>query len=181
MEHFVEVIMELLFSLHKDTPDKMPEDIAYNPCFVVGLSTKKIVFKILTTLILICVPVLLLRVVHGNTRLLFIALIILLSIALIFILTGVSFRCFVSEQYIHKSHWGMFRKHLEWSSVSCIRIVEKTNEHYVIIAIYNENGKCIIDLDSELDNAWYVVKMAEVKNIEVKHEKDLSLKQISQL
>jgi hypothetical protein len=32
-----------------------------------------------------------------------------------------------------------------------------------------------------MDNVWYVVKMAEAKNITVKHEKDLSLKQISHL
>ena len=51
----------------------------------------------------------------------------------------------------------------------------------MIIAIYNEEGKCVIDVNTDMDNAWYVVKMAEVKGITIKGEKDLSLKQISHL
>jgi len=36
-------------------------------------------------------------------------------------------------------------------------------------------------LITDMENAWYVVKMAEEKSITIKQEKDLSLKQISQL
>ena len=75
----------------------------------------------------------------------------------------------------------MFKKQLHWSRVQCIRVVEKTEEKSVIIAIYDESGKCIIDLNTDMENAWYVVKMAEEKSIVIKHEKDLSLKQISHL
>ena len=45
----------------------------------------------------------------------------------------------------------------------------------------HEEGKCVIDLSTDMENVWYIVKMAEVKNITVKHEKNLSLKQISHL
>ena len=51
----------------------------------------------------------------------------------------------------------------------------------IIIAVYDESGKCIIDLNTDIENAWYVVKMPEEKNIVIKKEKDLSLKQISHL
>ena len=33
MEHFFELIAELLFGLAKSKPDKMPSDISYNPIF----------------------------------------------------------------------------------------------------------------------------------------------------
>ena len=92
-----------------------------------------------------------------------------------------SIRCTVSEEYLQKSYLGSFSKRVEWKNVPCLKVVERTDNKEVIIAVYNENGKCVIDLDSEMDNAWHVVKMAEAKNIEVKYEKDLSLKQISQL
>ena len=75
----------------------------------------------------------------------------------------------------------MFSKHIEWDNVLFIRVVEQTNEKSVIVAIYNKDGKCVIDLNTDMDNVWYVVKMAESKSITVKHEKDLSLKQISHL
>jgi hypothetical protein len=70
---------------------------------------------------------------------------------------------------------------VKWSQVPCVRVIERTDEKNTIVAIYNEDGKCFIDMNTDMDNVWYVVKMAEVKNIMIKHEKDLSLKQISRL
>ena len=75
----------------------------------------------------------------------------------------------------------MIRKQLQWSNVKCLRVIEKTDEKSLIIAIYDERGKCIIDLNTDMENAWYLVKMAEEKSINIYHEKDLSLKQISHL
>lgn len=181
MEHFIEIIAELLFGLVKDKPDKMPENISYNPCFTVRHPVKKTFAIIIASLIVIAVFSLLWIFVDNDTRFLCVIFIILFGVLLMLSLIAFSFRCFVTEQYIYKNYWGMFSGRIEWCNVSCIRVIEKTDEKSVIIAIYNNEGKCFIDLNTDMDNVWYVVKMAEAKNITVKHEKDLSLKQISHL
>ena len=181
MGHFIEIIVELLFGLAKDKPDKMPENISYNPCFTVRHPVKKTIARMIATLIVIGVFSIFWIFVDSDTRILYLIFIVLLGILLMLSLMAFSFRCYVTEQYIQKSNWGMFCKHIEWNNVSCIRVVEQTDEKSVIIAIYNNDGKCFIDLNTDMENVWYVVKMAEAKNITVKHEKDLSLKQISHL
>ena len=62
-----------------------------------------------------------------------------------------------------------------------MRVVEQTNEKSVIIALYNQTGKCVIDFNTDMENAWYIVKMAEQKEIEIKNEKDLTIKQLAHL
>ena len=181
MEHFVEVIMELLFSLHKDTPDKMPEDISYNANFVVKYPSLKNLIGIIVILVFMVGSVLGYIFVPGDTKFLFVIFIVLSCIVFFLTLFLSSIRCTVTEEYLQKSYLGSFSKHVEWRNVPCLKVVERTDNKEVIIAVYNENGKCVIDLNSEMDNAWHVVKMAEAKNIEVKYEKDLSLKQISRL
>jgi hypothetical protein len=94
-------------------------------------------------------------------------------------LISFSFRCSVTETLLESSYWGLLKKQFQWSDVQCVRVIEKSDEKSVIIAIYDESGKCIIDLNTDMENAWYVVKMAEEKSIIIYHEKDLSLKQIS--
>ncbi len=181
MGHIVELIAELLFRLAKDKPDKMPDNISYNPNFIVKHPAKKTIARIFATLIIITVFALLLMIVDADTRVLYIIFIILFSTLLTLSFIAFSFRCYVTEQHIKKSHWGLFAKHIEWDNISCIRVVEQTNEKSVIVAIYNKDSKCVIDLNTDMENVWYVVKMAEAKSITVKHEKDLSLKQISHL
>ena len=90
-------------------------------------------------------------------------------------------RCSVTEILLKSSYWGLLKKQFPWSAVRCVRVVEKTEEKSVIIAVYDESGKCVIDLNTDMENAWYVVKMAEEKSIIIHYEKDLSLKQISHL
>lgn len=181
MGHIVELITELLFGLAKNKPDKMPDDISYNSNFIVKYPAKKTIARIVATLIIVAVFALLLIIVDADTQILYVIFIILFGALLILSLIAFSFRCYVTEQHIKKSYWGLFSKYIEWDKVSCIRVVEKTDEKSVIIAIYNDDGKCVIDLNTDMENVWYIVKMAKIKNITVKHEKDLSLKQISHL
>ena len=46
---------------------------------------------------------------------------------------------------------------------------------------YNNDKKCVLDFSSEMENVWHIVKMAEFKNIEIRNEKNLSIKQIRRL
>ena len=92
-----------------------------------------------------------------------------------------SFKCDIDDTKISRSFFWMFRKKTKWQDILCVRVVEQTNEKSVIIALYNQTGKCVIDFNTDMENAWYVVKMAEQKGIEVRNEKDLTLKQLAHL
>lgn len=181
MEHFFELITELLFGFVKYSPDQMPDDITYKPNFIVKNPINKNVVRILTTLIIITVFSILWLIIKGDTCFLFMIFVLLAFALLVLSLISFSFRCYVKEDFLESSYWGLFKKRILWSDVQCVRVIKKTDEKSVIIAIYNNDGKCIIDLNTDMDNVWYIVKMAEEKNIIIKHEKDLSLKQISHL
>lgn len=181
LEHFFGFVAELLFGLAKNSPDKMPEDITYKPAFVVRYSKKKTIAKIVATLIIIVVFSLLWVIFKDETRYLFIVFVVLGFALFVLSLISFSFRCSVTEILLKSSYWGLFNKQFPWSNVRCVRVVEKTEEKSVIIAVYDESGKCVIDLNTDMENAWYVVKMAEEKSIIIHYEKDLSLKQISHL
>lgn len=181
MEHFVELVAELLFGFAKHSPDQMPDDITYKPEFVVKHPTKQTIARVIASLIIIVVFSVLCLIVKDDTRFLFAIFIILSLVLLVLTLISFSFRCVVTESFLESSYWGLFRKRILWSDIRCIRVVEKTDEKGVIVAIYNENGKCVIDLNTDMNNTWYVVKMSEEKNITIKHEKNLSLKQILHL
>lgn len=181
LEHFLEIVAELLFGFAKSSPDKMPDDITYKPTFIVKHPEKKNIARIFATLVIIVVFSLLWIIIKHETRYLFAIFVVLGSVLLVLSLISFSFRCSVTETSLESSYWGLLKKCIPWSDVRCVRVVEKTDEKSVIIAVYNESGKCIIDLNTDMENAWYVVKMAEEKNITIKQEKDLSLKQISHL
>ena len=181
LEHFFEIVAELLFGFAKSSPDKMPDDITYKPTFIVKHPEKKNIARIFATLVIIVVFLLLWIIIKHETRYLFAIFVVLGCLLLVLSLISFSFRCSVTETSLESSYWGLLKTNIPWSNVRCVRVVEKTDEKSVIIALYNESGKCIIDLNTDMENAWYVLKMAEEKNITLKQEKDLSLKQISHL
>lgn len=181
MEHIFELVAEMLFGCAKKNPDKMPEDITYKSNFIVKHPTKNNIARILATLIIMIVFSVLWIITKDDIRFLFVGLIILAFALFALSLIAFSFRCFVTESFLERSYWGLNKKHILWSDVKCISVIEKTDEKSVIIAIYKVDGKCVLDLNTDMENAWYVIKMAEQKNITIKHEKDLSLKQISHL
>ena len=83
MGHIVELITELLFGLAKNKPDKMPDNIYYNPCFTVSHPVKKTIARIVATLIIIAVFALLLIIVDADTQILYVIFIILFGVLLI--------------------------------------------------------------------------------------------------
>ena len=76
MGYFIEIIAELLFGLAKDKPDKMPENISYNPCFTVRHPVKKTIARIIATLIVIGVFSIFWIFVDSDTRILYLIFIV---------------------------------------------------------------------------------------------------------
>ncbi len=180
MDHFIELVMELLFGLAKDTPDKKPE-IEYVDHFIVKHPRKKTIARICATLIIVAVFSILWIFIKHETRYLFAVFVGLGIILFALSLFAFSFRCDIDDTEISRSFFWLFKKKIYWQNILCVRVVEQTNEKSVIIALYDQTGKCVIDFNTDMENAWYIVKMAEQKEIEVRNEKDLTLKQLAHL
>ena len=180
MEHFVELILELLFGIAKDTPDKKPE-IEYIDHFIVKYSRRKTVSRICATLIIVVVFSFLWILIKHETRYLYAIFVGLGIILFALSLFAFSFKCDIDDTEISRSSFWLFQKKIKWQDILCVRVVEQTNEKGVIIALYNQTGKCVIDFNTNMENVWYIVKMAEQKEIEIRNEKDLTLKQLAHL
>ena len=180
MEHFVELILELLFGLAKDAPDKKPE-IEYVDNFIVKHPRKKTIARICATLIIIALFSVLWILIKHETRYLYAIFVGLGIILFALSLFAFSFKCDIDDTEISRSSFWLFQKKIKWQDILCVRVVEQTNEKGVIIALYNQTGKCVIDFNTDMENVWYIVKMAEQKEIEIRNEKDLTLKQLAHL
>ena len=180
MEHFIEGVLELIFGLAKETPESMPE-IEYKNSFMVKNTTKKIIMRIIALLLVATVFSVGCLFVDLDTRILFFVFIVLLSFIALISIDALSFRCFVNEKALTASSLFMFKKNIFWEDIICVRKCETTNEKSVCIVLYGKSKKCILDISTDMENAWYIVKMAEYKNIEIREEKDLTIKQIRKL
>ena len=180
MGHFVELVLEFLFGLAKDSPDKM-SSVNYIDSFVIRHPRKKTLVRICATLVLIVVFSVLWFLVKHETRFLFVIFAVLNFILLALSVFSFSFECYVNDIIISRNILWISKKKILWKDIQCVRVVEQTNEKAVIIALYDQIGKCVIDFNTDMENVWYIVKMAEHKSINIKYEKDLSIKQLSHL
>lgn len=180
MSNLIELFLELLFGMAKASPDKMP-NIEYKDSFCIKHPRKKTLVQICATLIVIITFSLLWIFIKHETRILFLIFIIL-GIMLFFLsILGWSFICRVNEEKLVRSIFWMFQKTVAWQDVICIKVIEKTDENSVIIALYDKSGKCAMDFNTDMENAWYIVKMAEYKEIPIKSEKDLTIRELKRL
>ena len=109
MQHFIEGILELIFGLAKDTPESMPE-IEYINSFMVKNTNKKIIMRIIASLLVAFAFGIGSLFVDLDTRILFFVFIVLLVLIALFSLDALSFRCFVNEQNLTASSFFMLKK-----------------------------------------------------------------------
>ncbi|MBQ8287407.1 MAG: hypothetical protein IJX76_01390 [Clostridia bacterium] len=180
MGHFVELCMELLFGLSKGSPEKMPE-IEYTDYFVIKHPRKKTLVKICATLVWIIVFLLLWAFIKHETRYLYAIFIGLGVVLLSLSVHAFSFQCSVDDGELLRSSFWIFKKKILWKDVSCVRVLEESNEKTVTIALYNMAGRWMIDFNTDMENAWYVIKMAEHKAICIQQERDLPIDKLGRL
>ena len=182
MEHLVEVVMEWLFARFKGKPDSMPE-IEEKETFVVRhkRSVTVAVLAVIGAFVVGCALFFLL--LQQEER--WIGVLIGVPAFLAFWVPAwlFSFRCTVTTESLRRSGFGWRKKEVLWSDVICVRVIEQTEQDSpsVTIAVYDRTRKCVIDVSAEMDNAWHIVKMAEKKEIEIRRESNLSLKQMNRL
>lgn len=174
MGNFVELVLELLFVHAKNVPEEMPE-IEYRDSFIIRYPRKKTAAKICATLILIGVFTLLWIFIKHETRFLFAAFVGLGIILLILSMYSLSFECRVNDTEIVRSSFWIFKKKVLWHNVSCVRVLETTNEKTVTIALYDQNGRWMIEFTTDMENAWHAVKVAERKEIKIQKERDVPI------
>lgn len=180
MEHFIEGILELLFSFVKSKPDKRPA-LELNNRFVVRYNKTT---GIITLLLLFLAGIAFLGfsfVLDNDGKALFIIFSVLLFLTFFLSCFLFSFKYYVTPETIQKTMLFVFKKTILWKDIICVRTIEKSDENEVTIALYDQDGKCVLDIGTNMENAWYIVKMAQYKNIEVREEKDLTLKQMRYL
>ena len=180
MEHFIEAALELLFGLFKSEHKEQPDVDLKNEFKVYYNKTASVIF--LSILFLGCALFLAASFFVGSdTKILF-----YIFSAPLFICFGLNLFLFsikydVNNEKIAKTTLLFFKKQILWDEICCVRIIEKDDDSNVIIALYNNDKKCVLDFLSEMENVWHIVKMAEFKNIEIRNEKNLSIKQIRRL
>lgn len=180
MEHFIEGILELLFGLVKKSPEKRPDIELKNKFTVCHNKVSSVI--ILTLLFLGSVLFLALSFfMVDDTRILFYIFSSLFVILFILFIFMFSIKCDVTLEGIQKTTLFFFKKEILWDSVFCVRVMEKDDESDIMIALYNYEKNCILDISTNMENAWFIVKMAEIKNIEIREEKNLTIKQIRKL
>ncbi len=180
MEHFIEGALELLFGLFKQKPEQRPAVELKNE-FTVRYNKWASVVT-LTLLFAGCALFFILSFfMEQDTQILFYVLSILFLMVLLIDVYLFSVRCDVTTERVIKTSLFVFQKEILWDAIICVRIIEKDDESAVTIALYNQEGKCVLDIGTNMENAWYLVEMAQSKKIEIRKEKDLTLKQISRL
>ena len=180
MEFLIEGVLELLFSLVKRKPEKRPELELKNEFTVCYNKASSIV--ILSILFLVSALFFVLSFfVDRDTKVMFYIFSSISLLTFFLFLFLFSITCRVNSVRIQKITLFFFKREIMWSDIICVRAIEKDDEKNILIALYAKDKKCVLDVTTDMKNAWYIVKMAESKNIEVREEKDLTLKQISRL
>ena len=157
-------------------------DIVYAERFTVKYPRERIMTRITVASVATAVFALLWLCIEGATRYLFTIFTVLSAILLLLFLFCLSFECSVTDSMIRYAYCGfLFKKEILWDSVRCVRIVERNHEKDVSIILYDRCGQETVDFHSEMENAWFIVKAAEHRGIEIRKERDLSLKELRRL
>lgn len=180
MGHFVELVLELIFEHATDNPEEMPE-MDYKDSFTVRYYRRRTLVSFFLMLIWEGVFILLCVLIKDDTRGLFVVFACIGAILLVLSVYELSFKCYVDDTKISSSKWWLFKKKVSWQDVLCVRILEKSKEKTVAIALYSTSKRCMIDFNTDMENAWYIVKMAERKGIDVQKTRDLPLSKMGRL
>ena len=180
MEIIAEFVLEILFECIKKKPEKRPE-LESKDAFTVYPSKKRKVFFLTLYGFLAALFLFLSLLVDPDTAVLFYIFSALFSIIFCFSLYIFGTRYEANTETVEKSTLFFSRKTILWQDVICVRIITQGEDDDIIIALYQKDGKLSLDASTKLKNTWQLVKMAEDKGIEIREEKDLSLKEIKHL
>lgn len=180
MEHFIEGILEFLFSFIKNTPQKRPA-VEYRNNFIVHYNKTASIIKLSLLLLGGSALLIVSFFMDHDTKAMFLVFFTLFLMLFFLFLFLFSVKYCITPESIRRTMLFLPEKKVLWNDITCVRTIEKTDDSNVTIALYNQEKKCVLDLSTDMENAWYIVEMAKHKNIEIREEKDLTVKQIRSL
>lgn len=152
------------------TPESISE-LEYKDSFAVKFPTKKTVFWTVVAAIFALAFSLLAVFVRNDARFIFIVFALLSAGLLLIYLVELSYKCRVDETALCESYCGRLKKKILWENIIAVKRVEKKSGKTVNVALYDQSRKRVAEFDTNMQNAWYVLKMAERKNIKIVTEK----------
>ena len=179
MEIIFEILLELVFEGIKAKPQERPDIIESKESFTIHPNKKR---KGIFLSLFACLTMLFLALsalVDSDTAIIF------------YIFSGLFFIIFVLDLFLFSYHYDvttrkaehtrlfLVKKTVFWQDIICVRIIYQEDD--VLIALYRKDKSLAFTASTKLENAWYLVKMAEDKGIEIREERDLSFKKIKQL
>ncbi len=171
------IVEGFLDAIGKSKPTTIP-DIEYQSEYVIKYKKSAIFTKCIASILIIVLSSVCFVFTHNDTDTnpIFIVFAILGIITLLPAIYANNYKCKVTEEKL------VFKKKCYyWNEITCVRDIVINNQHSHTVAVYDKNGKCVFDCDSDMENSWCLLKTAEKKSIEIRYEKDLTLRQISHL
>lgn len=151
----------------EERPEQMP-DIEYIPEFVIKYNPEELIARRIVWILLLVIAV---SSITKN----FIAVCGIVLVMLAGMGVSLQHRYFVTPDHIVVRPSRLFlRKEVFWEDMIGLRIVETRKTSSVRLILYDKMKLRVLDLSTPMENLWYLVKMAEHKNIEIRKEKNIS-------
>ncbi len=182
---FCELILlikkEFLDLIGRSKIDTMP-DIEYKGNFVVRHKASQILAKSIPSIAILIISIVCFILTHNSEENsnIYILFIVLGAITMIPAIYASQYKCYVDEECFVFCE--LFKKKtFLWSDIICARKIETKGQHSLTIALYNKGRRMIFCCDTDMRNAWHILKMVEAKNIYIKEEKELSQEEFDQV
>ncbi len=173
----LDVLLNLVFGLHKNAPDRMPKHTQFVSSFSMRHSIGWVNFVLLAILSAILCTIT--YFVDNIMITLLCAGTVVGSFGIV--LVEWSIRVRVTEESVDMQYLFFLHKTVRWKDVECVRVIKQERDRLVYIVLYGSDGKSLVDVSSSISNFWLLVKMAEHLDIEIRREKNLTLRQMRHL
>ncbi len=161
-------MLGLLFSSAKDSPEQMPCNLEYKKSFILRLPTAEVKRELFLALLSVTVVIFGFWLNNDTVGRIFIVPSLMLVICL---LTDTS-PVYVNEECIDFKGFVLGRRRkIFWRDITKLRLLENYDSAKVIAVLFRDE-KSLLSIDTDYENFWYVVKMAEQKGIQTEKHKD---------
>ena len=174
MDLLIEFVLDLICAITgRREPDKMPSDLEYVESFTVKPYPKNIILYLLGVAVMLAVG--LIAYFDGETVFGYVFI-----VASTLLLLGCLF--FEMDRYEIDSvrivrHRLLSVKEIPWSEVREVRLIEKSYDSSVTIALYGED-RLLVDFVSPMKGFWQIQRTAEHLGFDIVREKDTPISKI---
>ena len=170
-------ILEIFFEPKQKT-DTMPDGEELSDCFTVRQAWRETIFLFLLSVGILCGALFGLVLPRRELTLgicfSVLGLVLLVSSLLYGSVWYKVDRCTIVRKFL------FCRKTVYWRDVTCAKILEKSGEKDVILALYS-GERLVMDICSPMKNFWKIVKLAESRGLTVQREAYVSIRKMKHL